>query len=56
MKVFASVLLTAFSFKLADESQPVNYRPMLTLQIDGGLNLRAAFRIKHQETMEEHSF
>ncbi|XP_057798447.1 cytochrome P450 704C1-like [Salvia miltiorrhiza] len=55
MKVFASVLLAAFSFKLADESEPVTYRPMLTLQIDGGLHLTAAFRIKHQETMEEAS-
>ncbi|KAG8381444.1 hypothetical protein BUALT_Bualt06G0122600 [Buddleja alternifolia] len=45
MKVFASVLLSAFSFKLVDEHKPVNYRPMLTLQIDGGLRLRASFRI-----------
>ncbi|KAL1531470.1 cytochrome P450 704C1-like protein [Salvia divinorum] len=48
MKVFASVLLASFSFKLADESRPVNYRPMLTLQIDGGLHLIAAFRTKQQ--------
>ncbi|KAK6155802.1 hypothetical protein DH2020_010050 [Rehmannia glutinosa] len=47
MKVFASVLLSAFSFKLADEKRPVNYRTMLTLQIDGGLHLRATFRIKN---------
>ncbi|KAI3458241.1 hypothetical protein Pfo_014904 [Paulownia fortunei] len=46
MKVFASVLLSAFSFKLADEHKPVNYRTMLTLQIDGGLHLRASSRIK----------
>ncbi|EYU25023.1 hypothetical protein ABFS82_06G041100 [Erythranthe guttata] len=46
MKVFASVLLSAFSFRLADENRPVNYRTMLTLQIDGGLHLRASSRIK----------
>ncbi|GER35000.1 cytochrome P450 monooxygenase [Striga asiatica] len=45
MKVLAAVLLSAFSFKLADETKPVNYRTMLTLQIDGGLHLRAASRI-----------
>ncbi|KAI3458240.1 hypothetical protein Pfo_014903 [Paulownia fortunei] len=45
MKVFAAVLLSAFSFKLSDESKPVNYRTMLTLQIDGGLHLRASCRI-----------
>lgn len=50
MKVFASVLLSAFSFKLADECKPVNYRTILTLQIDGGLHLRAVLRNKHEET------
>ncbi|CAA0809517.1 cytochrome P450- family 704- subfamily A-polypeptide 2 [Striga hermonthica] len=45
MKVLAAVLLSAFSFKLADETKPVNYRTMLTLQIDGGLHLRATSRI-----------
>ncbi|KAL3645254.1 hypothetical protein CASFOL_010434 [Castilleja foliolosa] len=47
MKVFSAVLLSAFSFKLADEKKPVNYRTMLTLQIDGGLHLRASSRIKN---------
>ncbi|KAL3834553.1 hypothetical protein ACJIZ3_009289 [Penstemon smallii] len=42
MKVFASVLLSAFSFKMADENKAVNYRTMLTLQIDGGLYLLAS--------------
>ncbi|KAH6783020.1 cytochrome P450 [Perilla frutescens var. hirtella] len=54
MKVFASVLLSAFSFKLADECKPVNYRTMLTLQIDGGLHLRAVLRNKHEETSHKH--
>ncbi|KAK4489493.1 hypothetical protein RD792_005302 [Penstemon davidsonii] len=44
MKVFASVLLSAFSFKMADENKAVNYRTMLTLQIDGGLYLLASRR------------
>ncbi|KAL8557045.1 hypothetical protein ACS0TY_004496 [Phlomoides rotata] len=47
MKVFASVLLIVFSFKLADENEPVNYRTMLTLQIDGGLHLRATTRFNN---------
>ncbi|KAL6580489.1 hypothetical protein OROMI_008513 [Orobanche minor] len=47
MKVFAAVLLSAFSFRLDDESKPVNYRTMLTLQIDGGLHLRTSSRIKN---------
>lgn len=55
MKVFASVLLSAFSFKLADECKPVNYRATLTLQIDGGLHLRAGFRNKNKEITEKHS-
>uniref|UniRef100_A0A1W7HBX2 Cytochrome P450 n=1 Tax=Scoparia dulcis TaxID=107240 RepID=A0A1W7HBX2_SCODU len=41
MKVFASVLLSAFSFQLADENKPVKYRTTLTLQINGGLHVRA---------------
>ncbi|XP_075484209.1 cytochrome P450 704C1-like [Primulina tabacum] len=44
MKIFASVLLGAFVFNLADEMKPVKYRTMLTLQIDGGLHLRARSR------------
>ncbi|KAL2550280.1 Cytochrome [Forsythia ovata] len=47
MKVFAAVLLGVFSFKLSDEKKAVNYRTMLTLQIDGGLHLRAAHRFGH---------
>ncbi|KAL6008026.1 hypothetical protein ACLOJK_033532 [Asimina triloba] len=41
MKIFAAVLLNFFKFKLADEKQPVKYRTMLTLQIDGGLHIQA---------------
>ncbi|XP_051137975.1 cytochrome P450 704C1-like [Andrographis paniculata] len=49
MKVFVAVLLCAFSFRLADEQKPVNYRMLLTLQIDGGLHLRAVSRKKALE-------
>ncbi|XP_051142913.1 cytochrome P450 704C1-like [Andrographis paniculata] len=49
MKVFAAVLLTAFSFQLNDETKPVKYRTMLTLQIGGGLHLRANPRMSCPE-------
>ncbi|CAA0809510.1 cytochrome P450- family 704- subfamily A-polypeptide 2 [Striga hermonthica] len=52
MKVIAAVLLSAFSFKLADETKPVNYRTMLTLQIDGGLHLRATSRMINKSNEE----
>ncbi|KAM0946757.1 putative abieta-7,13-dien-18-ol hydroxylase [Dioscorea sansibarensis] len=44
MKVLAATLLCFFRFKLWDENKPVNYRTMLTLQIDGGLQLCAMHR------------
>ncbi|XP_038971535.1 cytochrome P450 704B1-like isoform X4 [Phoenix dactylifera] len=44
MKIFAALLLSFFRFKLSNERQPVNYRTMLTLQIDKGLHLYAFHR------------
>ncbi|GAB2293394.1 hypothetical protein Dimus_027593 [Dionaea muscipula] len=44
MKIFSAVLLSSFIFKLGDEKKPVTYRTMLTLQIDGGLQVRAFHR------------
>ncbi|KAH7664630.1 Abieta-7,13-dien-18-ol hydroxylase protein [Dioscorea alata] len=44
MKIFAAILLCFFRFKLWDENKSVNYRTMLTLQIDGGLQLCAMHR------------
>ncbi|KAJ6879244.1 hypothetical protein NC652_032728 [Populus alba x Populus x berolinensis] len=38
MKIFAAVLVTSFTFKLADERKPVNYRTMINLHVDGGLH------------------
>ncbi|KAL3743682.1 hypothetical protein ACJRO7_018881 [Eucalyptus globulus] len=37
MKIFSAVLLSCFTFKLADAKKPVNYRTMINLHIDGGL-------------------
>lgn len=45
MKIFAALLLRFFIFKLSDERQLVKYRTMITLQIDGGLSIRAFHRI-----------
>lgn len=44
MKIYAAILLYFFKFKLWDRSKPVNYRSMLTLQIDGGLDISALER------------
>ncbi|OAY77729.1 Cytochrome P450 704C1 [Ananas comosus] len=44
MKIFAAVLLRFFLFKLADEKAVVNYKTMITLHIEQGLNLRAFAR------------
>ncbi|GAV85292.1 p450 domain-containing protein, partial [Cephalotus follicularis] len=41
MKIFSAVLLRFFVFKMSDEKKPVNYRPMMTLHIDGGLHVVA---------------
>ncbi|KAJ0968666.1 hypothetical protein J5N97_025583 [Dioscorea zingiberensis] len=43
MKIFATVLVRFFKFKLCDEKS-VKYRTMLTLQIDHGLHLHAIQR------------
>ncbi|KAJ0968789.1 hypothetical protein J5N97_021666 [Dioscorea zingiberensis] len=44
MKISAATLLRFFRFKLWDEEKSVHYRTMLTLQIDGGLQVRALHR------------
>ncbi|KAF5192722.1 Cytochrome p450 [Thalictrum thalictroides] len=44
MKIIAMVLLRFFRFKLADENTRVTYRTMFTLQIKGGLHLKAVPR------------
>ncbi|KAG6728220.1 hypothetical protein I3842_02G162700 [Carya illinoinensis] len=44
MKIFSVVLLGCFQFKMSDENQTVNYRTMINLHIDGGLNIRAFHR------------
>ncbi|KAF7847415.1 hypothetical protein BT93_L2986 [Corymbia citriodora subsp. variegata] len=46
MKIFSAVLLSCFTFKLADEKKPVNYRTMITLHIDGGLHVTVTRRYK----------
>ncbi|KAF9613966.1 hypothetical protein IFM89_014031 [Coptis chinensis] len=45
MKITAMVLLRFFRFKLADEKRQVTYRTMFTLQINGGLHLKAVPRL-----------
>ncbi|KAJ3706681.1 hypothetical protein LUZ61_010386 [Rhynchospora tenuis] len=44
MKIVAATLLYFFKFQLWDSSREVKIRTMLTLQIDGGLHLRAMHR------------
>ncbi|XP_011034662.1 PREDICTED: cytochrome P450 704C1-like [Populus euphratica] len=44
MKIFAAVLVAIFTFKLADEKKPVNYRTMINLHVDGGLHVFALHR------------
>ncbi|KAJ4811902.1 Cytochrome P450 704C1 [Rhynchospora pubera] len=44
MKIVAATLLYFFKFQLWDASREVRSRTMLTLQIDGGLHLRAMHR------------
>ncbi|XP_061962280.1 cytochrome P450 704C1-like [Populus nigra] len=44
MKIFAAVLVANFTFKLADEKKPVNYRTMINLHVDGGLHVFALHR------------
>ncbi|KAG8363382.1 hypothetical protein BUALT_Bualt19G0016600 [Buddleja alternifolia] len=45
MKIFSSVLLRFFIFKLSDEKKKVNYRTMINLHIDGGLSVCALHRL-----------
>ncbi|XP_075642808.1 cytochrome P450 704C1-like isoform X2 [Castanea sativa] len=47
MKIFSAVLLGSYIFKLSDEKKSITYRTMLTLQIDGGLHIRAIPRLGH---------
>jgi len=44
MKIFAAVLLYLFRFEMWDAKATVSYRPMLTLKMDGPLNVRASPR------------
>ncbi|KAJ3706680.1 hypothetical protein LUZ61_010385 [Rhynchospora tenuis] len=44
MKIMAATLLYLFEFQLWDSSRDVKSRTMLTLQIEGGLHLRAVHR------------
>ncbi|XP_020248619.1 cytochrome P450 704C1-like [Asparagus officinalis] len=44
MKIFAATLLYFLNFRLWDETKPVNYRSMVTLQIYGGLYVGAVER------------
>ncbi|KAK6804499.1 hypothetical protein RDI58_002283 [Solanum bulbocastanum] len=39
MKIFSAVLLHYFVFKLSNDKNTVNYRTMISLQIDGGLHV-----------------
>nr|XP_011470440.1 PREDICTED: cytochrome P450 704C1-like isoform X1 [Fragaria vesca subsp. vesca] len=48
MKIFAAVLLGSYMFKLADEKKVVNYKTMVSLQIDGGLYLHAFPRLRNE--------
>uniref|UniRef100_A0A7N0ZR58 Cytochrome P450 n=1 Tax=Kalanchoe fedtschenkoi TaxID=63787 RepID=A0A7N0ZR58_KALFE len=45
MKIISAVLLGCFMFKLKDEKEAVNYRTMISLQIDGGLHVHAFPRV-----------
>ncbi|CAL0329602.1 unnamed protein product [Lupinus luteus] len=44
MKIFSAVLIGCFSFKLNDETKSVNYKTMINLHIDGGLEVKAFHR------------
>ncbi|WMV11373.1 hypothetical protein MTR67_004758 [Solanum verrucosum] len=44
MKIFSSVLLSYFVFKLSDDKKTVNYRTMINLHINGGLHVRVFHR------------
>lgn len=44
LKIFAAVLLSCFAFKMSDEEKIVQYRTMINLHIDGGLEVRIFHR------------
>nr|AYV88889.1 cytochrome P450 oxidase CYP704A150 [Polygala tenuifolia] len=44
MKIFGAVLVGCFEFKLNDEQKAVNYKTMINLHIDGGLQVRMFHR------------
>ncbi|XP_076921559.1 cytochrome P450 704C1-like [Bidens hawaiensis] len=46
MKIFASILLGCFIFKLSDENKTAKYKTMLNLHIDGGLNIHVFNRFE----------
>ncbi|KAK2996778.1 hypothetical protein RJ639_025624 [Escallonia herrerae] len=46
MKIFSAVLIACFKFKLSDDKKAVNYRTMINLHIDGGLQIRALHRLE----------
>ncbi|KAF9592565.1 hypothetical protein IFM89_016016, partial [Coptis chinensis] len=45
MKVFTSIMLNLFGFKLWEKKKPINYQTMITLHIDGPLKLRASPKV-----------
>ncbi|KAJ0803330.1 putative abieta-7,13-dien-18-ol hydroxylase [Helianthus annuus] len=46
MKIFSSILLGCFMFKLSDESKTAKYKTMLNLHIDGGLDIHVFKRFR----------
>ncbi|XP_024967532.1 cytochrome P450 704C1-like [Cynara cardunculus var. scolymus] len=44
MKIFSSILLGCFAFKLSDESKIPHYRTMINLQMDGPLHISVSKR------------
>ncbi|CAI9092118.1 OLC1v1027285C1 [Oldenlandia corymbosa var. corymbosa] len=46
MKTFSAVLLGSFILELSEEQKSIKYKTMLTLHLDGGLNLTASNRYK----------
>uniref|UniRef100_A0A7N2LRQ1 Cytochrome P450 n=1 Tax=Quercus lobata TaxID=97700 RepID=A0A7N2LRQ1_QUELO len=44
MKIFLAILLGCFEFKMPNENRTVNYRTMINLHIDGGLEIGAFHR------------
>eukprot|EP00261_Vitis_vinifera_P040195 XP_019081438.1 PREDICTED: cytochrome P450 704C1 isoform X3 [Vitis vinifera] len=53
MKIFAAILLSSFIFKLSDENKAVNYKTMINLHIDGGLDVHASHRLGHGKLLGE---